>query len=68
MQKWVQMGYYWVIGFWVGLGYRGRNPKPNGLGFGSEVPTQNGFCRSLVVVYIYIGVPYIGLGSHIYGF
>ena len=34
MPKWVQMGYYWVIGF-------------NPLGFGSETPTQNGFCRSL---------------------
>lgn len=30
------MGYYWVIGFWVGLG------------FGSETPTENGFCRSLL--------------------
>ena len=39
MQKWVQMGYYWVIGF---------NPLGFGLGFGSETPTQNGFCRSLL--------------------
>ena len=46
-------GFKWVIiGFWVGLGYRGRNPKPNGLGFGSDTPTQNGFCRSLGIYII----------------
>ena len=45
MPKWVQMGYYWVIGFnplGFGLGFGSES-----LGFGSETPTQNGFCRSL---------------------
>ena len=33
-------GFKWVI---IGL-----------LGFGSETPTQNGFCRSLIIYYSYI--------------
>ena len=49
--KWVIIGLLGLTnGFWVGLGYRGRNPKPNGLGFGSDTPTQNGFCRSLITI------------------
>ena len=37
------MGYYWVIGF-------------NLLGFGSETPTQNGFCRSLWILIVFFKV------------